>query len=134
MAPVVQPEASVVQVGLGIRYVGEYCYAYSGLVSIDDNETTLLEFRTGSGVIRALTDFNYAESQQDIYRMKIYFNDLAVQAFIAYGKLNYKDSSEVPIPLIIPPFTLVKCTGQNIDNTNAREHIVSLTGRVYGVE
>lgn len=133
MAPV-QPSASVAATGLGLRTVGDHCMAYSGLVSCDDNETELLNFNSQSGYIVAQVDFNYAESQQDIFRMKVYFNSLVVQAFIAYGKLNYKDSSENPIPLIIPPNTEVKCTGQNIDNSNARDQIVSLTGRVYGVE
>ena len=53
--------ASVASTGTGIRYIGDYAYAYSGVISVvDGNETELLGFTTGSGVIVAEYVFYYA--------------------------------------------------------------------------
>ena len=46
--------ASVASTGKGIRYVGTHAYAYSGSVGVDNNETTLLEFTTGTGYIKCI--------------------------------------------------------------------------------
>ena len=51
MDSLVQPEASVVQTGLGLSYLGEPVYAFSGLLPVSADVTTVLEFTTGSGYI-----------------------------------------------------------------------------------
>ena len=53
-ADVIQPSASVASTGKGIRYIGEYAYAYSGSLAVGTGAfEDLLEFTTGSGIIRA---------------------------------------------------------------------------------
>ena len=47
----VQPEASVVQTGLGIRYVQDWAYAYSGVVQANGADKTALDFISGTGLI-----------------------------------------------------------------------------------
>ena len=42
--------ASVASTGLGIRYIGDFAYAYSGPVAADNTATALLDFTSGSGV------------------------------------------------------------------------------------
>jgi len=132
MAPM-QPSASVVATGLGIRYIGDFVYAYSNYVGVANTEKSLLEFTSGSGVIFAKVQFNMVDNDNDAYRYIIYFNDLRIQAWVNKGAVNdvHPDSY---IQLVIPPFTTVKCTADNIDNSNERTQIVSLTGRVYGAE
>jgi len=132
----VQPSASVVATGLGIRYIGKdpgFVYAYSGYISVNNTEKTMLEFTTGSGIIRAKVQFNMVDNDADAYRYIIYFNDQRIQAWVNKGAVNdvHPDSY---IELIIPPFTIMKCTADNVDNTNERTQVVSLTGRVYGQE
>jgi len=107
-------------------------YAYSGIIGVDENETTALEFDVNSEYLEALVLFNYYDNDADAYRCRIYFNDVVVQGFVYYGKKDYKDNNEIPTPIIVPPFTNVKLTLQNIDNTNERSHIVSLTAKVNG--
>ena len=48
----IQPGASIAATGLGIRYIGNYAYAYSGPVAADNTAggTALLDFTSGSGV------------------------------------------------------------------------------------
>ena len=43
--------ASIASTGTGIRYIGDYAYAYSGIVQASGSDTTALDFTTGSGVI-----------------------------------------------------------------------------------
>jgi len=129
----VQPSASVAGTGKGLRYIGNWVYAYSGQVSVDNTENNLLDFTTGSGLIFAKVQFNMVDNDADAYRYIIYFNDQKIQAWVNKGAVNdvHPDSY---IQLVIPPFTRVKCTADNIDNTSERLQIVSLTGRVYGAE
>ena len=51
----IQPSANVAATGLGIRYIGEHCYALSGQFGTGDVQslTTMLNFSTGSGYIIA---------------------------------------------------------------------------------
>ena len=125
--------ASAASTGKGLRYIQNWVYAYSGQVSVDENENSLLDFTTGSGLIFAKVQFNMVDNDNDAYRYIIFFNDQRIQAWVNKGAVNdvHPDSY---IQLVIPPFTKVKCTAANIDNTNERLQIVSLTGRVYGAE
>ena len=98
-----------------VSYVGDYCYAYSGVKSIDNNET-LFTYPDDTGT--------------DDFRSRIYFNGQVVQSIIQ-GRVDYDFKFEYAIPLVIPPLTEVKLTMQNVQNTNARDQCVSFTGRVY---
>lgn len=135
MAPV-QPSASVAATGLSIRYIGEkpgFAYGYSGPVSITDTETDLLNTTSGSGLIDAIIQFNYAVNSGDDFQYKVYFNDVEVQSYIVANAGQYT-SPDNRMRLVIPPFTAVRCTAQNIEGSTGRLQIVSLTGRVYGAE
>ena len=133
MDPVVQPNASVAATGLGIRYVGKYAYAYSGTVTVTNTETDLLNFTSGSGLIDATIQFNYAVNSGDDFQYKIYFNDVEVQTYIVANAGQYT-SPDISMRLVIPPFTAVRCTADNIEGATGRLQIVSLAGRVYGAE
>ena len=82
-ADVIQPSASVASTGLGIRYIGDYAYAYSGIQSIDNNETTQLEFRTGGGVIVATILFNNLSDDKK-FTHRVYMNDIVIQAYTSF--------------------------------------------------
>ena len=43
--------ASVASTGKGIRYIGNHAYAYSGIVAVDTNLTTLLDFSVDNNYI-----------------------------------------------------------------------------------
>ena len=75
---------------------------------------------------------NNAENED--YEMKVYFNDIIVFSNTFYNQgANYVIIANA-IPLIIPPFTQVKATLDNIADTDTRRWTMSLTGRVYGEE
>jgi len=126
----IPPTASVASVGPGIRYLGkEHCYAYSGVINAS-GETTYLEFTSGSGYILAKIQAVTDQANGDDFNIKFYLNDIVVGVAHAFF---YSNSTYVlgaaKWDLIIPPFTEVKITIQNINS--ADEWAVMLTGRVY---
>ena len=67
--------ASVASTGKGIRYIGDYAYAYSGTDAITAaaGETTKLEFTTGSGLIVAQFDAFNGDLSSDWWRVNVLF-------------------------------------------------------------
>ena len=131
---VVPVGASVVSTGLGIRYVGNWAYSYSGILGIDNTETSMLEFISGSGVIIADIQPFYAEgSGGNSYFYQLYLNDIVVLGFASDGAVNPFGYGTTEIKVIIPPFTKVKFTAQNAASGDSNDQAVTLSGRVYGV-
>ena len=80
----IQPGASIAATGLGIRYIGEHCYAMSGSVTDAGSgsaATSCLDFTTGSGYIIATIAYasNSASTAQDEY-IDISYNGQSVWA------------------------------------------------------
>jgi len=127
MVPV-QPEASVVQTGFGIRYVGDHCYAYNN-ASATDSETTILEFVSGSGYIVGEFNFNKNTGDGDDMQYQVYLNDQVIQGWIHdYSGRGFRNL----VLLTIPPLTLVKATATNDTSSTGRLVVLSFSGRVYG--
>lgn len=134
----VQPEASVVQTGLGIRYVGEHAYAYNTVESTQDAQT-VLEFITGSGYIvfdaffTGPTYFPDPNTGRET-NWQISLNGTVIAT-------AHTDTSEAYIvqqaqlKFIAPPFTAVKIEcDANDAPANPYINAAVLTGRVYGVK
>ena len=133
----VQPGASIASTGTGIRYIQNWVYAMSGVKSVDNNETDLLEFTTGAGLIYADFGFWYATpvgggNVGDDYQFRILFNNLLILTQNT-NDLHTGFSPNYP-KLIIPPLTLVTVSAQNSTDTSANDISATLTGRVYGAE
>jgi len=139
--PSVQPEASVASVGLGVRYVSDFAYAYSGEVSCSFNtETTLLNFKSGAGICVAKFDYGINDVNMDVGThafYQVYFNDLRVmyRRDEMYFNTGAKAATmlSATLNMIIPPLTQVKITGRQSDG-DAHNMYAMLTGRVYGAE
>lgn len=133
----VQPEASVVQTGLGIRYIGDWAYAYSGAVVINNDTQTQLLFTTGSGVIKGRYEWgfdaaNMASNKVVGYIIKM--NDLLVYEMIVETVTTQSGMDmDKPVHLIIPPFTKVEVQAYTNHTANMDSFGV-FTGRVYGVK
>jgi len=127
--PHVQPEASVVQTGLGIRYIGVHCWAYSGIYDLS-SPATALEFTTGSGYIVGKFEFNadFATGGGASMSVGIFLNE--VQIIKERDTSNNWLTGDNEFHVIIPPFTKVRgdLTGGSQDAS------LNFTGRVYGAE
>jgi len=138
MEPVVQPEASVVQTGLGISYLSDRVYAYSGLHQIASSDVLHLNFTTGSGFIvgnficsGAVLPGTLASGTVSVF--KINFNDLG----IVVVKVD-TDTEDMPTllecPLVIPPLTKITVNVESGASTGNMKTSIQLIGRVYGTE
>jgi len=130
--PPVQPGASVAATGLGIRYVGDYAYAFSGQVAIINSETDLLNFHTSSGIIVGHFDFQSNDNTAEDIRFIVKMN-----GEIIYQIHNPNSPAgalwQVPINIIIPPSSNVILSAQFLNNVTYNCTAV-ITGRVYGAE
>jgi len=117
--------------GLGLTYIGDHAFAYSGDVAPGGTSGTALDFISGSSYIRGAfyytADSSGAGGQYIV--MQINFNGITV----LYSKEKRDESfNSEEWAMLIPPFTHVEVTyetpGTDIPTT------LIFTGRVYGAE
>jgi len=115
-----------------INYIGNHAYAYSGSVAVNNNETTMLEFRIGGQYIISKIQFNYIEPDSDNIQYKVYINDQVVQAFQSdANNLSHLFPDSV-LHILVGPYSSIKMTAENVTGSSTRPQIVSFLGRVYG--
>jgi len=134
MTPV-QPGASIAATGLGIRYIGDYAYAYSGVITSTSSVANLLEFTSGSGLIDAIALFQLASGPASgvNYWFDIEMNDQVInRQFLSKPYDSRQPSDSDNLHIIIPPFTVCKFTGNAVSGD--KDFCVILRGRVYGAE
>ena len=122
--------ASIASTGPGIRYIGNHCYAYSGIQVANAGSTaTLFEFTSGTGIIVCELTFVEDERGSNSVTLQGYINSEQIM------DLHYDASPQETrhvYPLLIPPLTDVlinfKADGSNVNGG------AWITGRVYGVK
>jgi len=112
-----------------LELVGDHCVAYSGVVVVDNSETTLLLFETGNYYVLLKWYPLFFESTTDNCAWKSYLNDSLVQQTEADSTTDNNET--VPLRMVIPAYTQVKITAINAATSTNRNLGVSLTGRVY---
>ena len=137
MAPV-QPSASVAATGLGIRYVGDYAYAYSGMHNVAASNVEHLSFTSGSGVIVGKISCMGSVDTTNASLGGVTAFTISYNGVITFKIKTDTENEDMPsvqtVPIIIPPLTLVEV---NADSNNADaglETSATITGRVYGAE
>jgi len=136
----VQPEASIVSTGFGLRYVGNWVYAYAGLFDSSTSEFEMLNFTAGSGIIVGEFILNGSILfTSDVHLggntgYKIEFNEEEISTV----KADTTGDNPVPVSLtqkvIIPPFTKVVLTCVGGENSATERVSAYFVGRVYGAE
>ena len=130
-ADVIQPSASIASTGLGIRYIGDRCYAFSGPVASPNSATadsTLFEFTTLSGIIVCEIQFVDEAVGTDARILQFKLNNLVV-LLNKYDGAPYPNSQQ-PYIFVLPPETKFQFNF-SIDGSTA-DGYATLTGRVYG--
>ena len=123
--PVVTPNA------INFTPDNKRAYAYSGLTSVTDSNSILLEFQTNSEYIIAKWQPSYFSSGgTDAYRFTLVFNDIVIQNLT---ESNDKDGPYDLQQCIIPPFTKVKITCANVSDSSSNDVGVALIGQVFGM-
>ena len=123
------PGSNPTGVGTSINYIGDRVFGYSGSLSIDDTEATMLEFTTGSEIIVAEVQINMLERTGDEFLGQVYLNG-SVIAGIQTGNSTNNNEPSFPIRLVIGPYTLVTITADNVSSSGARAICCQFTGRI----
>ena len=129
--------ASIASTGLGIRYIGNWAYAYSGKKIVNSTNTDLLDFTTGSGFIVANIEWggDGVDSGQITYTIELNGENVMYKRCPAGGSdpRNDFEIGTTRVKMLIPPFTRFVL---NIDNGSSVNYdcTVWIAGRVYGAE
>ena len=127
--------ASIASTGKDLRYVGNYCYGYSGLVTVQNSPVALFETTTGSGVIVCQIGMFTSDSSTNNAEIAVSLNDVNV---IVFEVLNTTQGDYLngfaPMDLIIPPLSKFKLTAVNTASSSGMTWYATVTGRVYGAE
>jgi hypothetical protein len=115
--------------GTSLNYIGNHCYANSGKIAVDNNETTLLEFSTGNQYIVATVTFAYNANAGDDYKYMISIDSQIIDEYHVNGGSNAPDRNARKV--LLPPFATIKMSAQNTTDTSANDQTVTLVGRVY---
>ena len=128
--------ASIASTGLGIRYIGDHAYAYSGLIASSGTEASpisILEFTSGAGLIVA--EFSCCKSdpntEEGLFAVTLNEGVVAKQ-FFRTNQAGYDEAFPIVFKIIIPPFTKVQLLS-GFENPSG-DVTGSMTGRVYGEE
>ena len=129
----VPSNASIASTGFGIRYIGNWVYAYSGSFGASTTTTTRLDFHSGAGVIIGKWFFsgnvNITHPSDDEPGIATLFFNGELIAHQRY--VSTKFGTTGPVPIIIPPHTHVEVKSDATDNIASRVATTSITGRVY---
>jgi len=118
--------------GQNLNQIGKHAYAYSGDFASDaGNDTEYLNFTTGPEYIVATCQFLYGQSGQgDNYGYRIKFNGTTITTYTSTGG-EEESEPDFSIPLIIPPFTNVIMSCQNLSSATGRRQSVIFVGEVF---
>ena len=125
------PTASVASVGPRINYVGEHCYAYSGVIDVTNTTVALLDFTSGGGYIVAKYQPSVNTDTGDNMLFKIFLNSLEIQSTLIGSTTSNSPYEEVEI--LIPPFTRCVINCANDSSSTGRSCSAVFQGRVYDV-
>jgi len=112
---------------------GNHAYAYSGSIPTASLsvETTYLEFQTGNFYLVGSVNFNSLINSGSEIKYQVYLNDALINGYIqANSAASDQAEPDFGMPIIIPPYTNVKCTCTSGDDANLPQ-IATLTGRIY---
>ena len=117
----------------GLTIIGNHCYAYSGIVAVDNNETSLLAFATGKEYVKTKLQITNASDTARDSRYKVYLNEQIIYQYgtDVSGEYGSEEDPDPPLNIIIPPLTAVKVTAMNSENTDSINQVAILTGKVY---
>ena len=107
------------------QYILNYAYAYSGIISIDQNATTLLDTTSGSATLRARIDFARVDAESPENNFKVELNGNVVYGLVS-GNAPPSSFNDT-LDMIIPPYTEFKITAQNITNNDGLSVAVAVT-------
>lgn len=115
--------------GSVLNYVGEHAYAYSGAITCDNNETTLIDAATGNNYIVAKFQPSVIADTSDNMQFNLKIDGQLITRIQITSSTATTPYEEVEI--IIAPNTRLEITCLNQSDITANDCAAMLTGRVY---
>ena len=113
-----------------LNLIGNHFFVYSGPVSGNNVQFTVLNFKTGPNYLKGFYRCGYGNSTYRNYDFNLLFNDVEIEnqfLITSQAQSNLQFLHEI----IIPPFTDVKVLAQNTEDSTTQEVITIFTGKVY---
>ena len=112
-----------------LELIGNHGYAYSGGVTVNDSDVTLLSFKSGNFYFVAKFQPVLMDTITDDYEFK--FTMAGTQIFSTFTN-SYRDYSPYEeMEIIIPAYTIILIEGRNRTAGNDNSIGAILTGRIY---
>jgi len=112
--------------------IGNRSYANSGRVDVDNNFTTLLEFRTGELPYKMSMEFTVVSDSgtatSDNYLFTLQLMDEYVGSWVTDNSATIS-LLMVPITFILPPFTKVRIQAANITDSSSNQVYAWMHGK-----
>jgi len=121
--------------GLGIRYIGNHIYGYSGKVGCGNTETDLLNAGTGNYYSKVTVLFAYGTDTiiGDDYILRIRLNGAIIwQTTLNHVEAQYGHLNKIDV--VIPPYTELRCTAVNATDVSVNDMIAVIAGRAYATD
>jgi len=120
---------------LGLSIVGEHAMAQSGLFAKDTNEHTMLDFQMGSKYLVGTISFHGTTDQTtpangNISAFNVYLNGISV-FLVKTDSSDENSPHSLTTPILLPPHTQVKITGQDYSGGSNGDTAITITGRLY---
>lgn len=124
--------------GLGLQYIQDRVFAYSGTFLGSTTTATVIDTHSGSGTIVGEFQLNAcvatgAPNVGLITGADIIFNGTLIARIKADGQAENTPASQTQA-VVIPPYTSIQVDVDSDDNQAARVGTVTFVGRVYGAE
>lgn len=119
--------------GTGISYVGNHAVAFSGVQTVTNVVSTLLDFTiSGHYIVGKVQMYEMPNQGAENMGFQVLVNGEIVFGFEAdqgqaMGKYN-------EMTILIPPYARVQVKSNNFGGSSGLEVGVNVTGRVYGAE
>lgn len=111
----------------------KYVQAFSGIKSVNNTETTMLEVSTNSEYFYLTLRFGYGAfagaGTSDDFLARIYLDDVEILSQVARDASHPDDFTPI---IVLQPFTTLKTTLENITGTGNREMSFMVNGTVHG--
>jgi len=105
-------------------------YAYSGVIAVTNAKISLIEFNTNTEYLAGKVYIFNGDGSGDDMEYTIEFNDVIVMEIYS---LNTDRLDPIKTKIIVPPFTNVKITADNVQSSTGRNHTAHFYAKAFGM-
>ena len=111
--------------------IGDHIYGLNGGVDTGSQSTEVTIFQSDTDNYYVIGKLRFAinDSSGDDIQFALYYN--GQQVWGEYATSGSAEHDMWPLNVVIPPFTNVRLTANNLSSGTAREIFTSIVGRIY---